>query len=219
MCFPVVVFSVDSWEDTYALEIGNFQDHGDVGEVWFGEDSSLRVTRWLSSCDEVLKDDAIIDLGCGNGMQLIELSREGFTNLTGVDYSETAIILAKAVADAQQNATVKYEVCDILAEDSENIYPLMPSCYAVVLDKGTYDAISLHPENAKEKRVKYVERVGRLLKQQGLLIITSCNWTEVEIISHFCSKFERFHIIPTPTFQFGGKTGSLITSIVLRKKF
>nr|CAD7464253.1 unnamed protein product [Timema tahoe] len=62
------------WEDTYALEIGNFQDHGDVGEVWFGEDSSLRVTRWLSSCDDVLKDDAIIDLGCGNGMQLIELS-------------------------------------------------------------------------------------------------------------------------------------------------
>nr|CAD7445500.1 unnamed protein product [Timema bartmani] len=61
------------WEDTYALEIGNFQDHGDVGEVWFGEDSSLRVTRWLSSCDDVLKDDAIIDLGCGNGMQLIEL--------------------------------------------------------------------------------------------------------------------------------------------------
>nr|CAD7391966.1 unnamed protein product [Timema cristinae] len=65
--------TLEFWEDTYALEIGNFQDHGDVGEVWFGEDSSLRVTRWLSSCDEVLKDDAIIDLGCGNGMHLIEL--------------------------------------------------------------------------------------------------------------------------------------------------
>ncbi|CAG2054957.1 unnamed protein product, partial [Timema podura] len=59
----------------------------------------------------------------------LEKSREGFTNLTGVDYSKTAIDLAKAVADAQQNSTIKYEVCDILAEDSENVSTLLLSCY------------------------------------------------------------------------------------------
>ena len=34
-----------SWDTAYKLELDNYKDHGDVGEVWFGEDSALRVIR------------------------------------------------------------------------------------------------------------------------------------------------------------------------------
>ena len=41
-------------------------------------------------CDEEKLDqtDAIIDLGTGNGVMLRELDEFGFSNLTGVDYSQ-----------------------------------------------------------------------------------------------------------------------------------
>jgi hypothetical protein len=85
-----------------------------------------------------------------------------------------------------QNVTIRYEVCDILSTNGS----VVSREYAVALDKGTYDAVSLHPEDSKGKREKYILNVWKLLKQQGLLVITSCNWTEKELISHFsASKF------------------------------
>lgn len=82
-----------------------------------------------------------------------------------------------------QNLTIRYEMCDILSRDGS----VMSREYAVALDKGTYDAISLHPEDPKGKREKYISSVWKLLTPQGLLLITSCNWTEKELISHFSS--------------------------------
>jgi hypothetical protein len=38
--------SISSWDKTYKLENENFKSHGDIGEVWFGEDSALRVVRF-----------------------------------------------------------------------------------------------------------------------------------------------------------------------------
>jgi hypothetical protein len=34
-----------SWNEAYFVEKKNFSEYGDVGEVWFGEDSSLRIVR------------------------------------------------------------------------------------------------------------------------------------------------------------------------------
>lgn len=74
-------------------------------------------------------------------------------------------------------------MCDILSMDC----PVMSRKYAVALDKGTYDAVSLHPVDPKGNREKYISNVWKLLKPQGILLITSCNWTEKELISHFSS--------------------------------
>ena len=61
--------------------------------------------------------------------------------------------------------------------------------FDVCLDKGTYDAISLCPEDAKSKRQKYIENVSELLGSGGdakrFLILTSCNWTEEELVKQF----------------------------------
>lgn len=210
---PSELGTKEYWNEAYLVEKKNFNEYGDVGEVWFGEDSALRIVRWLCSTDLVKQDDSVIDLGCGNGMLLVELAREGFINLTGVDYSQNAIDLAESIMKTQ-NMTIRYEVCDILSTDGS----VMSREYAVALDKGTYDAVSLHAEDPKQKREKYILNVWKLLKPQGLLVITSCNWTEKELISHFSSKFCLLSVIPTPTFQFGGKTGNLISSLVLQKQ-
>lgn len=210
---PSELGTKEYWNEAYLVEKRNFTDYGDVGEVWFGEDSAIRIVRWLCSSDLVKQDDSIIDLGCGNGMLLMELAREGFIDLTGVDYSQNAIDLAQSIMKTQ-NLTIRYEVRDILSTDDA----VMSREYAVALDKGTYDAVSLHPDDSKEKREKYILNVWKLLKPQGLLVITSCNWTEKELILHFSTKFSLLSVIPTPTFQFGGKTGNLISSLVLQKK-
>ncbi|KAK3917357.1 EEF1A lysine methyltransferase 2 [Frankliniella fusca] len=202
------------WDSSYELELNNFNDHGDVGEVWFGEDSAARIVRWMSSSDIISTHDSIVDLGCGNGMLLVELAHEGFENLLGVDYSEAAVKLAQKVASSQ-NLDIKFETCDILADATK---PLNGRQFKVVLDKGTYDAISLNPENAHEKRNMYIEAVHNLLEAEGSFILTSCNWTQAELESHFQKYFKLALVLPTPKFQFGGKTGNTVTSLVFKTK-
>lgn len=50
------------WDQSYNSEIRNYKSHGDVGEVWFDEDSQIRVINWMSNND-IANDRSIIDLG------------------------------------------------------------------------------------------------------------------------------------------------------------
>lgn len=149
--------------------------------------------------------------GTGNGMMLIELSGEGYKNLTGVDYSAAGIELASKIAKDQDH-NITYKVADLLSEDS--IADL--GKFKICLDKGTYDAVSLM-EDAKDKRPIYLKNVSNLLLDDGLFIITSCNFTGEELAESFAGTFTKYTLIPTQTFRFGGKTGSVVTSIVFKK--
>ena len=53
------------WEKCYDVEIKNYKSHKtDTGEVWFGEDSMLRIVTWIMKNEELISmDDAIVDLG------------------------------------------------------------------------------------------------------------------------------------------------------------
>lgn len=149
-------------------------------------------------------------------MILVELYREGYKHLTGADYSANAIDLAKQIA-ADQNMNITYTVLDLLNADE-----IKQKCndkqFDVVHDKGTYDAISLHPENPSEKRAIYIQNLFNLTSDDGLLILSSCNWTESELRTSLNGKFEFYKIIPTPTFKFGGSVGSVVTQIVFKKR-
>ncbi|BFF94259.1 EEF1A lysine methyltransferase 2 [Drosophila madeirensis] len=200
------------WESSYTREIGNYKSHGDVGEIWFDEDSQQRVVDWLLKQEQIDKQTArVLDLGCGNGMFLVALANEGYAQLTGVDYSPKAIELAKSIAK-DHDLTISYNVADLTLPQTDL------GSYKVVHDKGTYDAVSLCPDNAKEKRSLYLSTVEHLLHDSdSLFIITSCNWTEDELVQSFADKFIKHQTIPTPTFKFGGKVGSVVTSVVFRK--
>lgn len=151
-------------------------------------------------------------------MMLIELAQEGFTKLMGVDYSLQAVELSQSIAkDHKFDNVIDYRVVDmVLNTDNAPLEAL--GRFKVVNDKGTYDAISLNPDNPKEKRMAYISNVAKLLEDDGFFIITSCNWTEDELAVSFAEAFTPFHIIPSPQFRFGGKVGSVVSSVVFHKK-
>lgn len=151
--------------------------------------------------------------GTGNGAMLLELHAEEYTNLTGVDYSEKSIELARQIADDQGCNDIKYKVVDLLSDDVAAILGNFEICH----DKGTYDAVGLM-EGAKEKKQIYTKNVWNLLKDDGLFIITSCNFCEEELESSFAEYFVKIEVIPSQTFRFGGKTGKTTTSISFKKK-
>ncbi|XP_048740927.1 EEF1A lysine methyltransferase 2-like [Ostrea edulis] len=206
------------WDKTYDREIESFKEFGDVGEIWFGEDSQERVLDWLEDCGLVTIEDPVLDLGCGNGIMLIEMARRGYTNLTGVDYSEGAIDLAKSVAHKEEITCINYQVVDLVADDCTEKYTCLTKKYKVVIDKGTYDAISLIPDDEMEARTAYLRTVKRIVSDNGLFVITSCNWTEQQLLQFWETDFELLEKIPTPSFQFGGQQGNTVTSIVLKPK-
>ncbi|XP_058800932.1 EEF1A lysine methyltransferase 2 isoform X3 [Phymastichus coffea] len=103
------------WDKAYSLEIENYKDHGDVGEIWFGEESGTKVVRYIEDNLKLFKeDDRIMDLGCGNGMLLLSLARKGFRKLTGIDYSQKAIDLAREVLDNENYFEVELLAGDIV---------------------------------------------------------------------------------------------------------
>ncbi|XP_011505668.1 PREDICTED: methyltransferase-like protein 10 [Ceratosolen solmsi marchali] len=209
--------TLEYWEKTYSLEIENFQDHSDVGEVWFGTDSSIKIVKFISTRLSLSKEsDRIIDVGCGNGMTLVDFAKAGYENLIGVDYSQKAIDLARKVVNEEGFPTIKLQVHDIIApvnvcEDHEFQFKLAH-------DKGTYDAISLHPHDPGDKRKRYIRNVHKILSDGGFFALTSCNWTKDELIEHFKDYFQLVHELPSKTFSFGGQTGNKITQLIFVKK-
>ncbi|KAB0792493.1 hypothetical protein PPYR_14452 [Photinus pyralis] len=195
------------WKKVYETEVKNFRNHGDIGEVWFGEDIADRIVKWNE--DNIQKSNRILDVGCGNGMLLVQLSRAGYTNLNGIDYSGDAITLAKEVSSHYQ-ADINYSVGDILRDGICNSYD-------VILDKGTYDAISLSKDAQKERSL-YITNIHKHLTDNGVLVITSCNWTKEELTLQFDTHFYLHDVIPTPQFKFGGSIGSVVSCIIFKKK-
>ncbi|XP_032813034.2 EEF1A lysine methyltransferase 2 isoform X2 [Petromyzon marinus] len=204
------------WEDAYQRELSLYRDTGDVGEVWFGWDSMKRVVRWIEARGTD-KDSSVLDIGTGNGVLLLELAKVGFTRLTGIDYSAAAVRLAQSIASEQGHPHIVFQEVDFLAlAAAAGDRSLGP--FDVCVDKGTLDAVSLSPDGATERRADYVEALRRMLGPGGLFVITSCNWTRPELLSHFSDGFELEEQIPTPTFTFGGSTGNSITSLVFRRR-
>ncbi|CAN6706501.1 unnamed protein product [Malus baccata var. baccata] len=235
------------WDAAYADELANFREHGHTGEVWFGADVMEVVASWTKSLcidiskgrtpnhvdnnksdtveqgDKYLSGWSVLDIGTGNGLLLQELSKQGFSDLTGTDYSEGAIDLARSLADRDGLPNIKFLVDDILETKLERQFQL-------VVDKGTLDAIGLHPDGSI-KRVIYWDSVSRLVASGGLLVITSCNSTKDELVQEVESfnqrsatqvhetrkdppKFQYLnHVRTYPTFMFGGSVGSRVATV------
>lgn len=202
-----VLGTVEHWEKCYEDEIKQFNRYGHPGEIWFGHDIVKRLIKWMKSSELIKKEAEIVDLGCGNGMLLVELANEGFTSLTGLDYSKNAISLCEKVA-LKYKLTITFLTCDILNG--------LGASYDIILDKGTYDAISLSKE-AKPNRMKYIQNVHVGLRTEGIFIIVSCNWTEKELIEQFKLNFTLLETIPTPQFMFGGTVGNVVTICIFKK--
>lgn len=241
------------WDSTYAEDLANYHEHGQAGEIWFGAEVMDTVVSWTKKlCLNMLQHHdgesnncksesgntnincsawSALDIGTGNGLLLHELAKQGFCDLTGTDYSEGAIELAKSIAIREGFPTINFFVDDILETKLDKKFQL-------VMDKGTLDAIGLHPEGPL-KKIMYWESVTNLVAPGGILVITSCNNTKDELIREV-DNFNRRNIISQnserngvseqavfeyvdhirtyPTIMFGGVEGSRVSTVAFVRK-
>ena len=84
------------------MELKNFQEHGDDGEVWFGNDVQKKSVEYIMKKYDlnILKEEeqpSVLDVGTGNGAFLFKLANKGYRKLKGIDYSDYSIKLAKTI--------------------------------------------------------------------------------------------------------------------------
>ncbi|KAH7037829.1 uncharacterized protein B0I36DRAFT_359469 [Microdochium trichocladiopsis] len=109
----------------------------------------------------------------------------------------------------------------------------------VILDKGTFDAISLYSSSSSSTTQEagtrrpnegYKAAVLPLVREGGLFLITSCNWTEDELSRWFEGdydsdqqqqdqqwRFRQVGKVQYPTFSFGGVKGQTISTLCFAK--
>ncbi|KAG8077580.1 hypothetical protein GUJ93_ZPchr0007g4405 [Zizania palustris] len=239
------------WDTSYSEDLANFQEHGHAGEIWFGTDVMDTVAAWTKQiCTDIIQGGTpsgndsvdcevdekqfsncpVLDVGTGNGLLLQALAKQGFSDLTGTDYSEGAIELSKNLAERDGFTSINFLVDDILETKLDRKFK-------IITDKGTLDAIGLHPDG-RAKRVTYWESVFNLVEPGGIAVITSCNHTkdelrqEVEDFSKRKTGKEHLdegarnvpqifryidHVRTYPTIMFGGVEGSQVCTVAFQR--
>ncbi|KAF3787044.1 Protein-lysine N-methyltransferase [Nymphaea thermarum] len=239
------------WESIYTDEIANFHENGHVGEVWFGVEVMETIAVWIKNLcanfhqghsgslgdgtvpkpnpgeevSKVLASWSVLDIGTGNGLFLQELAKQGFSDLTGIDYCDGAINLARNVADRDGCSSIKFLIDDVLETKLEKQYQL-------VTDKGALDSIGLHPDGAA-RRLLFWGSVSKLVAPGGILVITTCNTTKDGLVQEaesfhlkpaatdvqVLSKFRYLdHIDSYPSFSFGGLEGRSVATVALERR-
>lgn len=166
-----------------------------------------------------------------------------------MDYSEKSVALARQIAgkskehehehdehehddeEADEAAeAVAFSVWDVLNSSYDTVLSgAQADGWDVVLDKGTFDAISLSEErNVDGRRIceGYKGRVIKLVKRGGLFLVTSCNWTEQELEGWFGpgsgevegASFVRVGRVTYPSFSFGGVKGQTISTLCFQRR-
>ncbi len=167
----------------------------------------------------------VIDLGCGAGNCAIYLAECGF-DVTGVDFSPTAVKLAK------QNAKTKDVQCNFLVADVLELVELPKKTYDFAYDWGLLHHIFPH------HRQQYIQNLSRILnpkanylsvcfseKDTGFGGSGKYRKTKLGSTLYFSSEdelrrlFERhFHIIDLQTSEIKGRFESHIFNYAFMEK-
>ena len=229
--------SLSYWDHHYAQELHLFHQTGDSGEIWFGEDREDSILSWCTAhCTN--PNFTLLDLGCGNGhflgkvLHRCNIQEPG--RLFGLDYSAHSLQLANA-ALGQHSRCVQLAQADLLTVPMHLTHPLGVQALDwplgtldYVVDKGTFDAISLMPSEAdredfiqREIVPKYLANVCRFMGAGSQYILVTCNWTLQEVEAMFLEAvpcFRLVHVIPPSrkAFSFGGVAGNSVSIGVFR---
>ncbi|KAH9994868.1 S-adenosyl-L-methionine-dependent methyltransferase [Russula vinacea] len=223
------------WDDVYEREVANFEETGDEGEIWFGEDSIEKMVDWTLENVPIPSEPRILEIGSGNGTLLFALRDAGYAapHLSGIDYSPDAVRLALMIAQTRQDSEqIAFHVCDFLSElpppptatsGGQTLDVGLGRSWDLLLDKGTYDAIALGEKDGSGNSpvAAYPVRASKLLRDNGYLLITSCNFTEEELKASFVNPETnfRFHSrVKHPSISFGGQSGSVYTTVAFMKE-
>ncbi|CAL1716322.1 unnamed protein product [Somion occarium] len=213
------------WDDVYSSELSDFEEIGDEGEIWFGEDTMEKMVDWTLENVPKNPSPSILEVGSGNGALLFALHEAGYNpdRMYGIDYSADAIALSKAIAQSKESEDadhISFTVCNFLQD-----FPALSggggvAVWDLVLDKGTYDAMALmeKDEHGRSPADAYPSRIAQVVKPGGHFLIVSCNFTEGELRGKFEVSGLQYHSrIEFPSFSFGGKSGNVYSSVAFRK--
>ncbi|KAI2464139.1 putative S-adenosylmethionine-dependent methyltransferase of the seven beta-strand family [Annulohypoxylon bovei var. microspora] len=256
---PSELGTKEYWDSLYTTELTNHTHNPtDTGTVWFDDsDAETKLIEFLSSPTHDLglspATSTFLDLGTGNGSLLFGLRDAGWMGrMLGVDYSRQSVEFARRLAQArcspesssdpdsshdeeEDEPPISFLEHDILQTPPTALLTSSQSQgWDVVLDKGTFDAISLSSETspATGRRVveSYRSKITPLVREGGLFLVTSCNWTEAELQGWFEGaakeeeneetrrwRFEQVGRVEYPSFSFGGVKGQTISSLCFRK--
>ena len=176
----------------------------------------------------------------------------GFTRsrMVGLDYSEKSVELARkllerSAGEPSQGGSIRFDVYDIFASrpvEEEEWFLAAEGGFDIVLDKGTFDAVSLSAEevpaegqeavSGKNKSSRIQQRIcelypaaaTRLVKLGGFLVVTSCNWTEDELVKWFTatytaeSELSVWGRVEYQKFRFGGQEGQGVCTVCFQRK-
>lgn len=168
------------------------------------------------------------------------LRRGGFRGgMVGVDYSRGSVELARALhrpapgSGSTPEQSIRFEEWDILNAEPGDWFP--EHGFDIVLDKGTFDAVSLSDEGDGVKRVceRYPRIAAGLVRRGGFLVVTSCNWTETELVRWFLpgspgagavtsaggdtGVLEVWGRVEYPVFKFGGMEGQGVCTVCFQR--
>lgn len=158
--------------------------------------------------------------------------------MLGVDYSAQSVALAKNIAESrkedeeEESTPINFLEWDLLNGPSDKDNASSPLSYTpspsrlfdIILDKGTFDAISLSTTTSEQQHPCeiYRRRLLQLLSSGGIFLITSCNWTEPELRAWFADdadgELSVVGRVDYPTFTFGGVKGQTISTLCFRRK-
>ena len=145
--------------------------------------------------------------------------------MVGIDYSPASVALARTIAAERGLAhAARFEEADVVHDDLARAAWVPPAGFDVVLDKGTFDAISLSDETLPDGRravEAYPARVAAVVRRGGWLVVTSCNWTEEELRARLegpASGLRWYGRVAYPSFRFGGREGSTICTVCFQKE-
>ncbi|PYI18293.1 hypothetical protein BO99DRAFT_335688 [Aspergillus violaceofuscus CBS 115571] len=144
------------------------------------------------------------------------------------------------------NMDIRFEEWDILSSSPSSSssagagaglawFPYERRGFDIVLDKGTFDAVSLSAEGGKMVQRRVCERypgIARgLVRPGGFLVVTSCNWTEEELVEWFTApaaaaaaaadgQKDRLVVwgrVEYPRFRFGGREGQGVCTVCFQR--
>lgn len=168
----------------------------------------------------------IVDVGTGNGHLLFALGDEldeldVNAEYTGIDYSADSVQFAHHIAQEKYpQRQFAFQRVDILSDDA-----FLSNKFDILLDKGTLDAIALNQEplahfDGRLGMEVYSSQLEKLMHADSVFLITSCNFTEEELVHLVTSGtlLKKWDRIEFPSFEFGGAKGSTVCSVAFKRE-
>merc|ERR1711971_5940 len=148
-------FSKDFWQDKYSRSqcpndfLFNYEKIKPFIEEYLPSDTS----------------DPILDAGCGISTVCEELVQEGYTEVKGVDFSESAIEMMKKRVTEDKSDKLFYEVRDLVNDDVRE-----GQKYSLILDIFTADTVFTNEDYISSVK-KLFESYAGMLREGGKVLL------------------------------------------------